>query len=208
MSSRKAVLLLVLSAGLLTSSCSTGDNTEQLQSLLIENPGVGSCTVSAEIIYNNERALITALHCIGEADSVEAPTLSAPLPVMKRFETYDLALLRAPESIRLPQYATSDFPEAGKEACKAGIQVAEDCGLVIGPGQVDGTVVMMIDVCSVPGDSGSAITWNGSLIGVEGGDVSYAPGFDDDLPCNFLEQSLKNPLYSLGLPADLIPSGP
>jgi hypothetical protein len=205
MTSRGAVITLGLLMGL-TSGCSTDSNIDQLQSLLIENSDGDSCTVSAEITYNDQRALITALHCVGQNDYVDAPALSTRLPVVERFEAYDIVLLEPSDAIRLPHYAASVFPAVGEEVCKVGVNVKVDCGLIVGPGQVDGTVVTMIDACSTPGDSGSGITWNGSLIGVEGGDVSYAPGFNENLPCNFVEQSRMNPLYSLGLPSEIIRS--
>lgn len=207
---RRAAWGVALAVALVATGCAaeTDSAVSDLQSLSIESPGVGSCTISAEIEYNDARALVTALHCIGENDYVDAPALSARLPVIERFEAHDLALLQPVDSIRLPNYPVAAFPGVGAEACKVGTSVAEDCGTVVGPGEVGGTAVMMIDACSVPGDSGSAITWNGNLIGVEGGDVSYAPGFDENMPCNSVDQSRMNPLYSLGLPEDIIDSTP
>jgi hypothetical protein len=201
---------VLLASVLLTSGCSPESDAtvDDLESLSIESSGLGSRTVSAEIEYNGARALVTALHCVGDNAYVDAPSLSARLPVIERFDAYDLALLQPLESIRLPSYPVAAFPASGVEACKVGTLVKNDCGPVVGPGEVDGTVVMMIDICSVPGDSGSAITWNGTLVGVEGGDVSYAPGFDENLPCNSVEQSRMNPLYSLGLPEAVIGSAP
>jgi hypothetical protein len=55
-------------------------------------------------------------------------------------------------------------PAAGQIACKQGRTTGNSCGVVFGPGQDPGTLVMQ--VCGQQGDSGGPVTVNNMLVGM------------------------------------------
>lgn len=199
--SRVVAALLVVAGMFAMSACVS--TTGGAPPVVTIGTGRGNlCTVSAAIERGGEVVSVTALHCIDSAKAVVQET-GEELSVIEKFPDYDLALLTSPKTAELRVYDTAAWPESGAMVCKYGSRVEVSCGEAFTDSTDLPESVNLADLCSVPGDSGSAIIWEGKLVGVESGDVANTESVGN-IPCNFENQELKNPAYSLGLPAQLI----
>ncbi len=144
------------------------------------------CTLTS-IGNDNTGALVgfTSAHCGGPGASVAAEAAQnrgAIGTMVAGNDSLDYAVIRFDPAKVTPVPNFDGFaidgigpdPGAGQIACKQGRTTGNSCGVVFGPGQDPGTLVMQ--VCGQQGDSGAPVVVDNLLVGMIHG------AFSENLP--------------------------
>ncbi|WP_419866411.1 serine protease [Mycobacterium kyorinense] len=179
-----AVAALVCLVGLRATSAGADDRVPIGGGAGIVIDGDTLCTLTS-IGNDNTGALIgfTSAHCGGPGAQVaaEAAQNRGTLGTMVAGnDILDYAVIRFDPAKVIPVADLGGFvingigpdPAAGQIACKQGRTTGNSCGVVFGPGQDPGTLVMQ--VCGQPGDSGAPVVVDNLLVGMIHGAFSEA----------------------------------
>lgn len=118
---------------------------------------------------------LTSAHCGGPGAQVAAEAAQGRGPVgimVAGNDPLDYAVIQFDPAKVTPVANFDGFaingigpdPAVGEIACKQGRTTGNSCGVVFGPGQDPGTIVMQ--VCGQQGDSGAPVTVNNQLVGM------------------------------------------
>lgn len=181
-----AVIVLMASVGLPGSTASADDKVPMGGGAGLVIDGDTFCTLTT-IGTDNTGQLIgfTSAHCGGPGSQVVAEAVQGHGPVgtmVAGNDNLDYAVIRFDPAKVTPVANFGGFaingigpdPAAGQIACKQGRTSGNSCGVVFGPGQDPGTIVMQ--VCGQQGDSGAPVTVDNQLVGLLHG------AFSENLP--------------------------